>query len=544
MPIMRRAVRFRYLAGLAVLIACGGAVAQERPPSGGSAKIDVELKIVPFYAVDAEGRPVFDLRREEVELRVDGVAVATESFDRYTTANAAAERPREASAPATPAAARRVFFLFDVAFSSPRGLLASAQVARTYLDQLPAIDRLYLLLNDRRSGLKQVLGPIAADEKGKEKVLKRIRGLRPDVQGLETRADLALPPSTAGSGAGMRKGIPPDQDSAARDAIRAGGRTQYAAVALAFADSLEALAAELRRLPGPKLLITFTQGVDPRLYFNGESIGLQTGRAGVQGDSRQFSALETRFRKPLQALADSGAMNLFVNLDRPVAIGDWGAALRHMATSAGGLYVEGWNSKEVEERVASSTAAYYEAGFLPAGSLLEAGRANVEVVVHRPGVRVWAASAIRTRESYASLSDYEKRLLMIDLVQGGPEAQRSRSPVRLDLHDLSGRVQGRAEPKGRHVRFEADWPADLTGKKVDLYTIVLSPPRRGAAIEVLQYDQQEHSSVADLPALETAVAGHDAFVWGVVAVERGTDRAWFRRLLVQEEKKAGAGQVR
>src|SRR6185295_3727888 len=220
----------------------------------------VELKIIPFFAVDAEGRPVFDLRREEVELRVDGAPVAIQGFDRYATSDAANEPPREGIAPAAPVAGRHVFLLFDVAFSSPHGLLASAEVAREYVGQLRAADRLYLLLHDRRSGLKQVLGPIAADEKGKEKVLKRIRGLRPDVQGLETRADLALPPSTAGSGAGMRKGIPPDQDSAARDAIRAGGRTQYAAVALAFADSLEALAAELRRLPGPKLLITFTQG--------------------------------------------------------------------------------------------------------------------------------------------------------------------------------------------------------------------------------------------------------------------------------------------
>ncbi len=236
-------------------------------------------------------------------------------------------------------------------------------------------------------------------------------------------------------------------------------------------------------------------------------------------------------------------MNLFVNLDRPMSTGDPSRALRHMASSAGGLYVEGRSVKEVEGRIADSTAAYYEAGFQPAVSLLEAGRAAVEVVVKRPGVRVWAPSAVRTRESYASLSEHERRLLMIDLVHGGPEAQRSRSPVRLDLHDLSGKVQGRVEPKRRHVRFEAVWPADLAGKKVDLYTVVLSEPRRGAPIEVLQYDQKERASVADLPAVETAVEGHDAFVWGVVAVEAGTDRAWFRRLLVQGEK-AGGGKVR
>ncbi len=555
MPTWCRAVRCRDLA-FAVVFACiasrGMAIAQERPPAGGSSKIDVELKIVPFYAVDAEGRPVFDLRREEVELRVDGAAVAVESFDRYSTAgptaSPAAERPREGSAaPAAPAVARHVFFLFDVAFSSPRGLLASSEVAKGYLDQLPAIDRLYLLLHDRRTGLKQVLGPIAANDKGKEKVLKRLRELRPDVQGLNTNAGGGLPPSIIGaaSSRGRNKDvfIPPSQDSAMTDAIRSGGRAEYESVALTFADSLEALAAELRRLPGPKLLLTFTQGLDPGIYFEGNSHGLQTGRAGIRVDSRQFSALETRFRKPLQALADSGAMNLFVNLDRPLTVGDGDRALRHIASSAGGLYVESRSAKDVKDRVASSTAAYYEAGFLPAGSLLEAGRAGVEVVVNRPGVKVWSASAVRTRERYAVLSEHEKRLLVIDLVQGGPEAQRSRGPVRLDLHDLSGKVQGRVEPKRRHVRFEAAWPADLAGKKVDLYTVVLAEPRKGAPIEILLYDQKERAAVADLPAVETAIEGHNGFVWGLVAVESGTERAWFRRLLVQAAKPAG-GPVR
>jgi hypothetical protein len=537
-----RSVRLRDLAVVVVFtwIASGGlAVAQVRPPSVGGEKIDVELKIVPFYATDAEGRPVYDLRKEEVELRVGGVPVGVESFDRYAAAGATTTIERPQAAGKAPAALpRHVFLFFDVAFSTPRGLLGSSKVAGGYLEQLPASDRLYLLVNERGTGLKQVLGPVAADDKGKEKVMKQIRGLRPDVQGLETNAASKFPMGVRGTG---RNGVPVDQDSPIRDNINASGRSQYEGVALGLAGSLEVLAAELRRLPGPKLVVMFTQGLNAQLYFQGSSIGLQTGRGNHHMDSRQFSAMETHFRKPLQALADSGAMSLFVNLDHQMVVAgaDTDSALRHMASSTGGLYVEGGSPKQVEDRIAGSTTAYYEAGFLPTGSLLEAGRAGVEVVVRRPGVKVWAPSAVRTREAYGSLSEYEKRLLVIDLVQGGPEAQRSRSPVRLDLRDLSGRVQGRVEPKQRLVRFEADWPAELAGKKVDLYTIVLSTPQKGKSIEVLLYDQRDRTPVADVPALETAVDGHDGFVWGVVAVEPGTERAWFRRLFVQPEKPGG-----
>ncbi len=278
MPTWFRAVRFRDLSFAAVFawiafggiaVASGGmAVAEEPPPSAGGTKIDVELKIVPFYAVDAEGHPVFDLRREEVELRVNGVPVAIEGFDRYNAAHPTAERPGQGSVRAEPIVARHVFLLFDIAFSSPQGLLGSSQVSKGYLDQLPATDRLYLLLHDRRTGLKQVLGPVVADEKGKEKVLKRIRELRPDVQGLDANADRNLPPSISGGGGYKGKDgsifIPPNQDSAMRDAIRSSGRSEYQGIALDLAWSLEALAAELRRLSGPKLLLTFTQGTRSR----------------------------------------------------------------------------------------------------------------------------------------------------------------------------------------------------------------------------------------------------------------------------------------
>src|SRR6185295_7179632 len=57
MPTWCRAVRLRVLAVVAGLswIAFGGiAVAEEEPPRVRGEKVDVELKIVPFYAVDAQ----------------------------------------------------------------------------------------------------------------------------------------------------------------------------------------------------------------------------------------------------------------------------------------------------------------------------------------------------------------------------------------------------------------------------------------------------------------------------------------------------------
>src|SRR5262249_12502777 len=155
-------------------------------------------------------------------------------------------------------------------------------------------------------------------------------------------------------------------------------------------------------------------------------------------DTRRAPPLVDRFKQPLAALAESGTVLLFVNTDRGEET-DADAVLRHMAKTTGGIYVEGRDPRDMEKRIAGSTTAYYEAAFHPAAPLLERDSAPVEVVVRRPGVRVWAPSAVQTRESYSALSAVEKRRLVIDLLSGGPVAQRAHTPVRLSVQSLEGR---------------------------------------------------------------------------------------------------------
>ena len=163
-----------------------------------------------------------------------------------------------------------------------------------------------------------------------------------------------------------------------------------------------------------------------------------------------------------------------------------------MAQTVGGLYASGADPEAVERQVATATAAYYEAGFYVRGPR-KAAREAVEVVVHRPGVRAWAQASLKVRETYDSLSAVDKRMLILNLVAGGPEAQRARSAVRLDLKDLGGQIQGRPEPDGgRRLRYAAAWPADLARKELDIYNVTLAPPGPKENVPtVLQYDSKE-----------------------------------------------------
>ena len=110
---MPQMMRFRLL--VLVLLAFPWASSAQEPRRGGGETVDVEIKMIPFYAVDAQGQPVYDLRPDEVELRVGGKPVPLDTLDGYPMTAASPEgAPSKRVAPPS----RRVVFQFDTAFSS------------------------------------------------------------------------------------------------------------------------------------------------------------------------------------------------------------------------------------------------------------------------------------------------------------------------------------------------------------------------------------------------------------------------------------------
>lgn len=524
-------------------LTCAGVLALAAPGVFGQARsapplevtagetVDVEVKIVSFYAVDAQGRPVTDLRREEIELRVGGAPVRIESFDRYVIGE-------RSGAPASRTAipSRNVYFLFDTVFSSVSGFNRDKRLAARMLESWPAGDRLSLIVNGTRAGLERKLGPVSPDGPGKKALLVAVEGLLPEVRrvGLQDNPESDFGPNGERASRGNNFGvsIPEEQVHAAWDGLQGSARGEYIGVARSFASSLEAFAAELRRTPGPKLVVIFSQGMDDTLYFNGDSGNAVGSDDTIRVNTRRAGALVDQFRKPLAALAESGAMPMFVNTDQSSEI-DADAPLRDMAKTSGGLYFGGNDPGELQGRVAGSTAAYYEAGFHPAGAMRAAARAGVEIAVRRPGVRAWASPSVRMWEPYRSLSAAERRRLVIDLVAGGPEAQRAHSAVRLKLQELGGRVVGEAASGRRRLKFEAAWPESLANRKLDLYNVMLASPEGGRKGKVLAFDQREGAAGADRDGLEATLEGKGPQVWGILAVDPETEQAWVRRLMLR-----------
>lgn len=532
---------FPVLLALAVLAMPSGAVAQGQPAIPrvkGGETVDVEIKMIPFYAIDEKGQPVYDLRQDEVELRVGGKPISLDALDGYPLTSAGGLERAAGKAASPPS--RHVIFLVDSAFASGTGFRNARVVANKLLEDIPARDRLYLLTHSAAKGLESKLGATLADESGKTRLRAELGKLVPEVNRLSTDAGEGLPPVIQGKGGGRNTDVPTSQFQGEIDSMKALGRSEYEGITRQLASSLDFAAADLRRLPGPKLLLIFCEGFDSEIFFKGD-MGVKPGStASTSIGGQRFSGIMTRFTEPLRALADSGTMTVFVSATAPRGVGnDAGGPLRQMAQTVGGYYASGADPQAVERQVATATSAYYEAGFYVRGAH-RAAREPVEVVVHRPGVRAWAPSSLKIRETYESLSTVERRLLVLNLIAGGPEAQRARSAVHLDLRDLDGQVQGRPEADGgRRLRYDAAWPAGLAKKELDIYNVTLAPPGPKENVPtVLQYESTERAQPGAVP-LEIALARGDTVIWGIVAVEPGTGKAWYRRL---ELKGQGVGR--
>lgn len=525
LPVMKSLCRTYLLPALLVAGLGLASTSWAQAPDQVSETIDVEIRLVPFYAVDEDGKPVFDLKQEEVELRLDGKPVAIDTFDAHVREESASgEKKEKRKGPR-----RHVVLFFDTAFSSPRGFETGQDFAAKTIGKLPETDLLYLVTHDFGSGLRQRLGPLAASSSGKNKMLAEIAKLKPEIGHITAETDFSM--EMVGRGSGTRRGAPSGQKMTVDEPLRTTQQAQLEGTARSLAESLQTLADQFQRIHDPKLLVFLSQGIDPLLYWHGSDLklGSSVAETTLVVKGQQFTGIHKLFEKPLQQLADSGAMSLYVNVDDQAnrqRINDH--SMQHMARASGGLYLGGVDAAMVSDRFTRSTTAYYEAGFYMSGDP-KLSRAKLEVVVNRPGVRTWSAGAIKTRETWRGLSEEARRLLIVDLVEG---ESRARRPVKLTLENLPGNVQGGRTAAGTTLlQFQAGWPQELAGRKVDLYNVLLEPTRRAGSPNVLRFDRQEGTSPADKIAME--LPGKTAYVWGIVAIEPATGRAWFRRFQLQ-----------
>ena len=504
-------------------------LSDEPPRAAQQETVAVDLRTVPFYAVDAHGEPVFDLRADEIELRVDGRTVPIDTFDRHRLdGSAAAPGIAATGGPAAPPS-RDVYLVLDQAFLSFAGLRDARAMAENLAGAFLPSDRLTLIVNDPLRGFKSVLGPVAGDRSGQRQLRAALGKGESNVDRLRT--DPGLPPIVVAGPIGEQ----------VHNAYEAGGslmKAEYRAAAYELADSLRLFALQLNRSSTPKVVIIITPGIDDGLYFEGEIGFMGVGSDGdalhAHVDLRRAGPMIQKFQPALAALAASGANYVLVNPDSHRLSGrDMLAQVHH---EVGGLMLDRATPAKLVRELRAGTAAYYVAGFYAQGAAATKPGTTVEVVVKRPGVRVSAPHGVRTPRPWSTLDSDERRLAVLDMVQRG--AYETDSGPRPDLvaKPLQAQVRGAAAaagdaPGSKRLELLGEWPPELAGHKVEVYEVVMRPAGAGVKQALLSFRESAREPPAEPLRAELAVAVGPQ-VWAVVVVEPSSGGTYLRRLQV------------
>jgi VWFA-related protein len=507
-------------AGLALaILTAPAAPAGAQTFSGSTEVVEVEVPV----QVVRDGQPVRGLTAADFELYEGRKKLTVTGFQAVDLASPAAARGG-----VPPAGRRQLLLLFDLAFSSPKSLVAAREAARslvlkgirpgdlvgvaTYSARGPQI--LLGFTSDRRQvdAALDALGAVRDDKAGDplRLVLKRGVGDKPQVAGPSIEAETArsneLIDAQGGQLANLgRESTHADEKASATAQVRANAQ----------------LAQMLRGLPGRKQVVYFSEGFNSALLTGGDSGGGNPGSLGVGtdaaaqtqdalqqdranqdfylsdseqkfGSSHAVNALERmleEFRRSdcvIQAV-DIGGLRAGAE-QGPGARNGGQETLLTMAKDTGGELVQ--NSNDLAGAmggILDRTSVTYVLSFQPEkGKPGEYHKLQVELKNAPRGTRVSYRPGYFSPKPYGQLNPLEKLFEASSRLMGGEEAGTVPGAV------LAAPFRGAAGDKAYvPVLIEADGPALLGAQPpsalpVEVYVYALDA---GGAIQDFLYQQ-------------------------------------------------------
>jgi hypothetical protein len=422
-------------------------------PGAATAARDAPINVlrVPVVAIDSQGAAVAVLRRDALEVHVNG---------RRTEAFSLEKRPS-----GSPSTGQRIDFLIFDTLSTTHLWLSKAKIIteRVLRSADPGIS--YLLLSfEPGSGLRYILGP---SQDGAEV----LRVLRREVVARQAGSGLDSGPRRISRDDNLLVGDPrteqPRMGTALteRDPI-SGPKTKLdelkkGAVFLASLGTLNTALSGFH--DSVKSVYFFSGGIPSRTQYQDRS----TTDFNLRGEVQTIDSL---FLNNLTALADSlrakGAVVFVINPSGPqVGKDDPGSGviqLQLLAERAGGCYIEG-EPEAIVRRLTEMESAFHEL-VLPVGNF-GTDPIDIEIKSKDPGLKLHYAHRIFPTTGFDGLSREEKMRLALDAAEGG---NASRLALRLQPAEVISKSEN---PDG--VLYRLRLPKEFLDSPLDVFRIWL-----------------------------------------------------------------------
>ena len=467
--------------------------------------VSVNVMVVPIFAVDSSGNPVYDLKEEEIKLFVNDKPIEISEFKRYEFSQE--EKNNEKGIAQTtdesllPGGDRFVFIILDSMFNSLTGFRRGKDIAVKLIKEGEPGDYFVVLENNPIGGLKYIGGP----EKDGKLLIKKIDDLNapPDKWSNDIHSTRIFsenvnydPETDPRLESGKWKSI--------KDNMVSSEKLRYQHQVMYFSRVLSQFKYALKTIDKPKIVFLISEGIatgafraaintsfalsavdntrmkgsDPTRF---NSI-LNNDESTVFDQNKIYSAYMLRYLVDIVKSINSGGSVLYtINPRRTDDVNDDDASgemsLRYMAGESGGKYFAGSKPEKIVERVKKTTAAYYEIFY----SLLPDMGADMSLRVEcsRKDVRVHSLIHTERNRTYQNMETVQKKLFALNVVTNG-----NWSRIVGKVMKIKFKKSGSSKNELMNIRISL--PKVMQNHKIDMYSIRMDPKTQKTSIDLVE----------------------------------------------------------
>ncbi len=454
--------------------------------------VRVNAQVVPIFAVDSKGNPVYDLKEEEIILYINRKPYKILQFTNYKLEEEEEEvekkKGKTRREPVTPVTKEGVkireerrklkvkaperinFIILDGISNSMSGVRNAKKLAKGIVKSGGPMDAFIILKASPYSGISYVIGP----EKNKTKLIQALEKIYQDPRWI-----LLIPARAVGKLVGFSESsreFSSQLRAMSRNEMRL-LRLQYSGELRRFSRTLQDFKYALKTIIYPKTIFLISGGFQQLAgdikYYDQSTLSVVT--------------YYQTMKKAAKNINKGGSLLYLINpIPETYKIKN---AIRIMSQISNAKCIYGSNVDDVLKQVKNNTAAYYELAFSINPELGENFR--IKIKCKRKGVRINTLRYGEKPRPYAEMGKPQKKLFALNVVLGGSWSRMVGKVQRVVCQKLG------ETPKKKIIikKINVDIVKELQDRKLDIFVLNVDPVTLEADIDMFQRKVGEKETI-------------------------------------------------
>lgn len=446
-------------------------------------RVSVNALVVPMFAVDKQNQPVFDLKKEDIQLTIAGKQVDFTMFSRHNFATQTVDQTKRPAQFQN----RYIFIIIDTMFVSRTGFRRAKKIAARLLETGSKGDIFVIFENNPVKGLTLLAGPKLENKKKIWLVKQLKRGVgRWATQLFESRdmsnnVDFSIVTDFRLETEKLRQ--------LWRNTLEM-EREIYKHRLQDFSRSLSKFRYLLNTINLPKVVFLISEGTSRGAFKNKAESMVPNATASDTVTETGFESVIVQDEKTVMDQNEINSPYLYRYLTDIAKAVNYGGSvfypinpgrlndtndenvmgemsLRYLASESGGEYFTGSDPMEIVKKINRSTAAYYELVISLSGDMPV--NMKVDIQCKRDNVSINSLNHIQKNHKYRLMAPMEKKVFAMNVVTGG-------SWSRMVCHVMKVPFKkDKTSSDNRHMTVLVPIPNQMKNRSLDMFQIDIDP---------------------------------------------------------------------